>query len=258
MRQIQADKLRVEIHDTRAQMGMAAARACAQTMREMLSTKPELNMIFAAAPSQNEVLSGLVALAQAGEIDFSRVNAFHMDEYIGLTPDAPQRFSRYLHEHLWDKVKFYAVHELDASAPDAEAECARYAALLDAHPCDILILGIGENGHIAFNDPPVANFADPLAVKAVELDHTCRMQQVHDGCFADLSAVPTHALTLTIPALMRAQAAFCVVPARTKAEAVRRTIQEEVSTACPATVLRTHPCATLYLDADSASLCKEG
>ena len=246
-------KLRVKIHDTRAEMGAVAADDIAAAIRGVLSHKAVCNMIFAAAPSQNEMLAALIAQP---DIEWNRVNAFHMDEYIGLAPDAPQGFANFLRAAIFDKVPFRSVNYLDgvAATKDTAAECARYAALLEREPVDITCMGIGENGHIAFNDPPVADFDDPALVKPVALDEICRNQQVHDGCFAALDDVPTHALTLTVPALTRAAQVFCVVPAATKARAVRDTLLGDISTACPASILRRHPDATLYLDMDSASM----
>jgi glucosamine-6-phosphate deaminase len=245
--------LRVKIHDTREEMGIVAANDIADAIRSVLAYKKECNIIFAAAPSQSEMLAALIE--QPG-IEWNRVNAFHMDEYIGLATDAPQGFANFLRAAIFDKVPFHSVNCLDgvAATKDSTAECTRYAALLENHPVDITCMGIGENGHIAFNDPPVADFDDPVLVKPVELDEICRNQQVHDGCFAVLNEVPTHALTLTVPALMRAAQVFCVVPAATKSRAVHDTLLGEISTACPASILRRHPQATLYLDMDSARL----
>ena len=216
----------------------------AAAIRGVLAQKEERNMIFAAAPSQNEMLAALAA--QPG-IEWNRVNAFHMDEYIGLAPDAPQGFANFLRAAIFTKVPFRSVNCLDGTAAsrDPAAECARYSQLLRRFPVDITCMGIGENGHIAFNDPPVADFDDPALVKPVALDEICRNQQVHDGCFATLDDVPTHALTLTVPALMHAAQVFCVAPAATKARAVRDTLLGDIRTACPASILRRHPAATL-------------
>ena len=250
---ISINQFRVKIYDTRAEMGFCAADEAAAAIRGVLAQKEECNMIFAAAPSQNEMLAALAA--QPG-IEWNRVNAFHMDEYIGLAPDAPQGFANFLRAAIFTKVPFRSVNCLDGTAAsrDPAAECARYSQLLRRFPVDITCMGIGENGHIAFNDPPVADFDDPALVKPVALDEICRNQQVHDGCFATLDDVPTHALTLTVTALMHAAQVFCVVPAATKARAVRDTLLGDIRTACPASILRRHPAATLYLDADSASL----
>lgn len=204
-------------------------------------------MVFAAAPSQNEFLEALV---EDKDIDWSRITAFHMDEYIGLEEDAPQRFSQFLKERLFDLVKPGELH-LIQSSNGAEEECRRYAELLNKAPIDIICLGIGENGHIAFNDPPVADFNDPHTMKPVELDDACRQQQVNDGCFPSFDDVPTHALTLTIPTMMSASHLFCIVPGTTKREAVMHTLNGPITTDCPASVLRNHPDCTLYVDTDS-------
>ena len=224
---ISINQFRVKIYDTRAEMGFCAADEAAAAIRGVLAQKEECNMIFAAAPSQNEMLAALAA--QPG-IEWNRVNAFHMDEYIGLAPDAPQGFANFLRAAIFTKVPFRSVNCLDGTAAsrDPAAECARYSQLLRRFPVDITCMGIGENGHIAFNDPPVADFDDPALVKPVALDEICRNQQVHDGCFATLDDVPTHALTLTVPALMHAAQVFCVVPAATKARAVRDTLSPRI------------------------------
>jgi glucosamine-6-phosphate deaminase len=207
-------------------------------------------MIFAAAPSQNEFLAALVA---DKEIDFSRINAFHMDEYVGLSPDAPQGFGNFLRAAIFGKVPFKSVNYI-SPAGDPEATCAAYAELLEKNPVDIVCMGIGENGHIAFNDPHVAFFNDEKAVKVVELDLKCRNQQVNDGCFESIDKVPTHALSITVPRLVSAPALFCIVPAKTKAWAVRETLNGSIDEHCPASILRIRDGATLYLDPDSASL----
>jgi glucosamine-6-phosphate deaminase len=262
LKRLTVDRLAVEIYDTREAMGAAAGAAVAQKMIELLKVQDSVRMIFAAAPSQNEFLD---ALARAGGIDWSRVTAFHMDDYPGLPDAAPQRFSSFLKARLFDRVQPGRVHYLIPPASplagkgalwamgDAVADaCDRYAARLSERPIDIVCMGIGENGHIAFNDPPVADFHDPKLVKLVELEEACRLQQVHDGCFDTLEEVPTHALTLTIPALTGARWLYCIVPGPAKREAVTRTLKDPVGTACPATILRRHPQARLYLDRQSA------
>ena len=250
-KELKKDTLLVRAYDSRTAMGEAAAHDCAAKLRELLAAKNEVNMIFAAAPSQNEMLAALV---REPGIDWSRVNAFHMDEYVGLPADAPQGFGNFLRDRIFSKLPFKSVNYLNGQNPDREAECARYSAPLKEHPISIVCMGIGENGHIAFNDPPVADFHDPHLVKLVKLDEVCRNQQVHDGCFAKLSDVPTHAFSLTVPMLMSGKYLYCVVPAATKAEAVRRMLSWDVSEACPATALRRHDNSFLYLDADSSSL----
>ena len=251
MKKFKRDKLFVEVYDSRADMGAAAARDVCAKIRELLKTKSEINMIFAAAPSQNEVLASLAA---DKSVEWSKINAYHMDEYVGLSPTAPQGFGNFLREHLFGRVPFKSVSYIDPSATDAEAEAERYGALLREHPADIVVMGIGENGHIAFNDPPVADFCDKKTAKVVPLDEICRRQQVNDGCFEKITDVPTHAITLTVPTLVGAPHLFCIVPAKTKARAVKQTLDGEIGEHCPATALRRHESAKLYLDPDSASL----
>lgn len=248
MHTIMKDRLKVRFLLSREEMGKAAAADCAARLRELLAQKDHVNMIFAAAPSQNETLA---ALAAEEGIDWTRVRAFHMDEYIGLASGAPQTFGSYLREHIFSRVPFGEIYYLTPDAPDAEAECVRYGRLLAQYPADICCLGIGENGHIAFNDPGVADFDDPKPVKIAQLDEVCRMQQVHDGCFPTLDAVPRYAMTLTIPSLIRASYMFCSVPGKSKQMAVRRTLTEPIDADCPATILRRHPHAILYCDSDS-------
>lgn len=249
MKSLKKDKLQVCIFDNRREMGEAAARDVACYINNILTEKDELNIIFAAAPSQNELLAALLKT----DIDWTRINAFHMDEYIGLRPDAPQRFGNFLNLSIFGKVPFKSVHYFDDVNAQPEEVCRRYAGLLTSYPADIVFMGIGENGHIAFNDPHVAYFDDPEMVKVVDLDETCRNQQVNDGCFATLADVPHRAYTLTIPALTAASRIFCIVPAATKAKAVRDTVLGEVTRMCPASILRTHDNATLYCDMDSAA-----
>jgi len=241
------DQLKVEVYRNRGELGEAAAVAAAEAIRARLRSQPSVRIVFAAAPSQNEFLD---RLSKEPEIDWSRVTAFHMDEYIGLPSGAPERFSHYLKQRFFSKVALGQVHYIDGSK-GAEEECARYSALLKEAPIDLVCLGIGENGHIAFNDPPVADFEDPLTVKCVELDEACRQQQVHDGCFPDLASVPTHALTMTIPALLAGAQLFCMVPGPAKRAAVRAALTGPISTACPASILRKHPSCVLYVDSDS-------
>jgi glucosamine-6-phosphate deaminase len=240
--------LAIRRYPTRVAMGQAAAADVAAEIRRRLDRQRNVRMVFAAAPSQAEMLDGL-ALEQG--VDWNRVTAFHMDEYIGLARDAPERFGLWLRRHFFDRVPLGAVHLIE---PDADASaCAEdYTRLLADAPIDIVCLGIGVNGHLAFNDPPVADLSDPLDVKVVELDEVCRQQQVDDGCFPTFGDVPTHAITLTIPRLLRAERLFCVVPGRAKRKAVHRALHDPLGAACPATALRTHSDCILYLDAESA------
>lgn len=251
MQTFKKDKLTVEIYENRTKMGEAAACDIKARIAELLKEKAEINMIFAAAPSQNDVLLSLV---EDKTIEWNRVNAYHMDEYIGLDKDAPQGFGNFLKAHIFGLVPFKSVNYIDITTTDPEAEAERYGKLLQANPTDIVIMGIGENGHIAFNDPPVADFKDEKWVKPVKLDEICRQQQVNDGCFQTLDDVPTHAMTLTVPTLVRAPYLFCIVPAPTKAKAVYETLNGSIDEHCPASVLRTHDNAKLYLDDKSSVL----
>ncbi|HEY1501809.1 MAG TPA: glucosamine-6-phosphate deaminase [Acidobacteriaceae bacterium] len=239
----------MEIHvlGSPAELGERAARDIAAILRSGLRQKPNLRVIFAAAPSQSEMLAAL--LREPG-IDWPRVTAFHMDEYIDLPDRAPQRFAAWLERAFFDHVPLAAVHLIQPGS-DPEAACRAYASLLIEAAPDLVLLGIGTNGHLAFNDPP-ADLHDPSLVKIVELDQMCREQQVLDGCFAALDEVPKRAITLTIPALLAGHELFCSVPGRHKAPAVKAMLESPISGACPATALRTHPRCTVYLDRESS------
>ena len=217
----------------------------------ILSEKKVARVVFACAPSQNDFLEALLQLS-SGRVDWSRVTAFHMDEYVGLGASHPASFRHYLREHLLSHVPMGQFHPILGEAPDMELECKRYAGLIDAEPLDLICLGIGENGHLAFNDPPVADFEDTASAKVVELDAPCRQQQVHDGCFPRFEDVPKHAITLTLPVFRRARFLSVVVPGVRKATAVRAACMGPVSTECPASLLRTREDVTLFLDRASA------
>lgn len=245
------DKLIVNVYENRTLMGEAAAKDIKEKIIALLSEKAEINMIFAAAPSQNDVLKALV---EDKEIEWNRVNAYHMDEYIGLDKNAPQGFGNFLKAHIFGLVPFKSVNYIDITTTNPDEEAERYGKLLLENPTDIVIMGIGENGHIAFNDPPVANFKDEKVVKPVKLDEICRQQQVNDGCFKSIDEVPTHAMTLTVPTLVKAPYLFCIVPAPTKANAVYETLNGSIDEHCPASILRLQENAILYLDDQSSKL----
>lgn len=244
------DRLDVEVFRSRGSMGSAAAADIAASVRERLKEHETVSMVFAAAPSQDEVL---FYLSQIKGVDWSRIVAFHLDEYVGLSSDAAQSFRRYLHDHIFDRVLPSRVHEIRGEQAEPEAEARRYEQILRSSPPHIVVLGIGENGHIAFNDPPDARFEDDRWVRVVELSEESRVQQVHDECFSSLSAVPRQAITLTIPAITAARRLYCIVPGPTKANAVARTLREPVSETVPASILRRHGSAKLYLDRESAA-----
>jgi glucosamine-6-phosphate deaminase len=243
-----AEHPRVIVHRDVDAMARAAADEAAAVIRSAVDARGVASAMFATGNSQ----LAFVDVMTASDVPWDRVVVFHMDEYVGVGPDHPAGFRRWIRERIGDKVPARAVHYLDGLAAPSE-ECIRYAQLLRRHPLDLCCLGIGENGHLAFNDPPVANFADPLDVKVVELDRACRMQQVGEGHFADLNAVPTHAMTVTIPALLRAGSVIAIVPESRKAVPVRDALEGPLTTACPASALRTAN-ATVHLDPSSASL----
>lgn len=243
--------LKIEIHSTPKDAGIAAARATATALRKLAALYSSIPVIFATGASQLETLEALTCIR---DLPWQNVQGFHLDEYVGLSPDHPASFRRYLKERLTSKVALKSLLEVDGNAPDLGAFCRDYATQLRLAAPQLCLLGIGENGHLAFNDPPVAEFKDPLDVKVVDLDQTCRAQQAAEGWFGSIDAVPAQAITVTIPALLRVPRLIVSVPGPRKAEIIRRTLAEPVATACPATILRTHPNATLYLDTDSAAL----
>lgn len=250
-----AGRLAVEIHLDRAGATRAAARSCAAYLRDVIAEKGHARVIFACAPSQTEFLAALIDPSISGvALPWSRVTGFHMDDYVGLTGAHPASFRNYIRQHLLTKVALARFNPIPAEESDSAAVCANYARLLSEGPIDLICLGVGENGHIAFNDPPVADLDDPALIKLVELDAACRTQQVNDGCFPSFETVPQRAYTLTIPIFRQARRLSCHVFGPLKANAVRAMLQDPVSTRCPATILRQHPSAMLYVDAGAAKL----
>lgn len=243
----------VRIFNSRQEMGSAAALSVRSAIQEFLQKQETVRMVFAAAPSQLEFLESLVSLPG---IPWGRIEAFHMDEYLGIGRDAPQGFGYFLRENLFERVTMGRVEYIDPAPQEPELECRRYSGLLHEKPIDVVCMGIGENGHIAFNDPHVADFIDPMSVKVVELDVRCREQQVNDGCFPKFELVPRYAVTLTVPQLMSARTLFVVVPGPRKAEAVHAALEGPLVTECPASILRTHPRAEVFLDEEAASLLR--
>ena len=243
------DHMTVSVHPDVDALGRVAADAAAAVLRRAVAERGVAHAMFATGNSQFAFIDALVNHTDG--VPWADMVIFHMDEYVGAGPDHPAGFQRWIRERIVDPVRPRAAHYLDGLAvPGAEA--GRYADLLRRHPLDLCCLGIGENGHLAFNDPPVADFDDPLAVKVVELDAACRRQQVNEGHFATLADVPTEAVTVTIPALLAATTVLAIVPEARKAEPVRLALTGPVTTACPAAVLRTKSHVTLYLDAGSA------
>ena len=244
-----ADQLNVYVYESRPKMGLAAASVIAAEIRRAIQDRGKAVVILASAPSQNEFLA---SLTEAPEIDWSRVVAFHLDEYLGMDAQAPQSFRRFLIDRLVDKVPLGEFHGLRGDAPDGAAEAKLYAELLRQNPPDFAVLGIGENGHLAFIDPPFCDFKDPEPVKVVQLDEICRNQQVNDGAFASLDEVPRDALSLTIPTLMARPKLFAIAPGPAKRQAIKDAVQGPISTTCPASILRTHPNAHLFIDVVAA------
>jgi glucosamine-6-phosphate deaminase len=251
VREMTYDQLACRVYGTNAEMGQAAAEHCAAELRAAIAERGAANMVLAAANSQ---LTFLDALCEQPDIDWRAVNAFHMDEYLDLAPGHPAGFALFLRRHLVDRVPIGAFYPVPGRPADVDLACQGYELLLRANPVDVCCLGIGENGHVAFNEPPVADFEDPVWLKQVKLDEMSRHQQVGEGHYASLDEVPTHALTMTIPALCAAKTMICIVPETRKAQAVHDTLLGPVSTACPASILRQMPHATLYLDLDAAAM----
>jgi glucosamine-6-phosphate deaminase len=244
------DNLLINVYPSELEMGMAAAEFVAGKLASVMAEKGAANLILATGTSQFSFLEALKKL----DIDWQKITVFHLDEYTGISDQHPASFRKYLRERILDTVKPGKVYLINADAEDPEAEMARYEQLLRSNPVDVACIGIGENGHIAFNDPPVADFNDPMWVKKVELDEACRRQQWGEGWFPSLAEVPQFAVTLTIPAIMHCKTISCVVPGTRKARAVQETLTGPVSTACPASILRTHHNTVLFLDRDSCFL----
>jgi glucosamine-6-phosphate deaminase len=249
-RSFRVGELAVEAYESTEAMGKAAAEEAAERMRSLAAQNETVAVVFATGASQMATLDALIAMP---DLPWNKVVAFHMDEYLGLSDQHPASFRRYMREHLTSKVKMRQFYGVDGTAADTEKTIREYAELLRQHNPQLCLLGIGENGHLAFNDPAEADFEDPLDIKIVSLDEQCRQQQVSEGWFKSVPEVPKQAITLTIPTLFRVPQLILSVPGERKAHIVHRTLTEEISTKCPATILRKHPHATVYLDPDSAT-----
>ncbi len=240
--------MKMTIAPSRKEMGIAAGRCGEELLVSLLAAKETVRVIMGSAPSQDDVLGYLKA---SKKIDWSRIEVFHMDEYIGISADDKAAFSNYLDRTLFNTLKVKAFHKILAETKDPQAVCDEYSKLLLAEPIDVVFLGIGENGHIAFNDPDMADLKDPLAMKIVSLDDVCRMQQVHDGCFKTFDDVPKQALSLTVPTLMSGAHLVCTVPTAKKNNACLRMILGSISAECPATAMRLHPDCNFFMDNES-------
>jgi len=251
LKTFKVEALPVRVYASQQDLSRDVARLARLHLREAIATNGSAAAILATGNSQIKFLEELILL---GGVDWSKITLFHMDEYLGISGDHTASFRRYMRERVASKVHPRAFHYLEGDALLPMDECARYTKLLRAQPIDLCCMGVGENGHLAFNDPPVASFTDKRAVNIVKLDHACRMQQVNEGHFPGLDAVPQYALTLTISALCAAKKILCIAPEKRKAPAIKAALQGPISTACPASILRRQPQATLLLDTDSTSL----
>ena len=242
--------LKLEIHPNSKAAGEAAARAAAEAMQKLAKHGSSMGIIFATGASQ---LGTLHALTSIQDLPWNKVQGFHLDEYIGIPADHPASFRRYLRENLTGKVRMKDFLEIDGTAADPARICRDYAEEIRSTDPQLCLLGIGENGHLAFNDPAEADFHDPVDMKVVHLDEACRQQQAAEGWFEGFEEVPESAMTLTIPTLFRIPKLIASVPGSRKAKIMRRTLEAPITTDCPATILRTHPDATVYLDVESAA-----
>lgn len=243
----QKDSLHVKVFKTENEMGIASAQAAATYLNTVIKEKGTANLILATGTSQFRFLDAL----KKEKIEWDKIIVFHLDEYVGISDQHPASFRRYLLDRILNLVTPQKYYLLKGDIENIEEHIQEYEELLEQNPIDLACIGIGENGHIAFNDPPVADFQDPYQVKIVELDELCRQQQFHEGWFSSMEMVPKKAITLTIPAIMKSRKIICNVPGVRKIEAVQNTLISPISTTCPATILRTHPDATLFLDLDS-------
>lgn len=244
------DELDVRVYRTERELGRAAAEEAAGILRDAIDRRGEARVIIATGNSQ---LAFFTALRDIEGVDWSKVRAFHMDEYIGIDERHPASFRAFLRREIVDPLGVGAFHLIEADEADLQRGIDAYAEALRRHPPDLCCMGIGENGHLAFNDPPFADFDDLAVAKIVELDDVSRRQQVGEGHFPDLASVPTHAVTLTIPTLIAPERVLVIVPERRKAEAVATALEGPVSETVPASVLRRVPQATLFLEPGSAS-----
>jgi glucosamine-6-phosphate deaminase len=251
VRRFKADQLNVHVFENQEELATFAAHNVNSYLSGVIQNRGSAAVILATGNSQIQFLKKLVELRG---IDWSRVTLFHMDEYLGIDQNHKASFRKYLRERVETLVQPKAFHYINGDADLPLEECHRYAALLKAAPIDLCCLGVGENGHLAFNDPPVARFDDRFPIKLVKLDLACKMQQVKEGHFASLEAVPPYAFTLTIPALCSAKKMLCIAPERRKAEAIKNALRGPITTDCPASFLRNQGHCDLLLDKESAAL----
>ena len=241
----------VEIWPTKRLASIAAARAAAQIIRNCLQARGKARLLVATGNSQIDLIDHL---ATETGIDWARVEAFHLDEYVGISADHPASFRLWIRQRFAARVRPGTMHYIEGDAADLPGVLQAYGAMLEREPMDLAFVGIGENGHIAFNDPPVADFNDPLPVKVVTLDEMCRRQQVNEGHFPSIDRMPRQAVTVTCSSLFRVAHWICCVPEGRKASAVKGALEGPVTTACPGSLAQRHPSAAVFLDEDSARL----
>lgn len=245
------DALQVQVYNSEVELAQDVAGIVQKHLQYTLEQKDTTALLLATGNSQMKFLDALIAL---GGVDWLRITCFHLDEYLGISADNSASFRRYLRERVEMRVSPKEFHYIEGDAMQPLAECDRYTKLLQAQPIDLCCLGIGENGHLAFNDPAVADFNDPFTLKLVKLDAINRQQQVNTGYFSSLESVPQYAFTVTLPMICSAKKIICLAPGKRKAKIVKQMLEGDITTDCPASILRTQQQATLFLDVDSAGL----
>lgn len=249
----QVDSLLIQVYHSRSELAQSAAVWVQGYLQNVIATQGQATIILATGNSQIDFINELISL---GNINWSKVTCFHLDEYLGIDPNHPASFRYYLQERVENRVNLGKFYYIKGDALQPLDECDRYSQLLSSHSIDLCCLGLGENGHVAFNEPLVTDFNDPKRIKLVKLDNVTRQQQVNSGFFASLDAVPTYAFTLTIPSICSAKKIVCLVPGQRKAKVVREMLEATISPQLPASILRKHLQATLFLDRDSARFLK--
>lgn len=251
IRTLKSGKLSVLEFENRDLLGQAVSKAVADLMRRVIQEKGMVRMVFASAMSQTDFLR---YLGEEQNINWSKVYAFHLDEYLDFPSDHEQSFGKFLKDRLFGRVEGAHFFPIDSEASDPKEECRRYSLLLNEAPIDIMILGIGESGHLAFIDPPYCNFDDPETFKTTEIDDESRVQMVHDGCFASMEEVPKMAYTMTVPACLLGLCTIIIVPTMLKAKSIKAVVEGPITKDVPASILQKKENSWLLIDRDSGSL----
>ena len=245
--------MKVQVFDSKPELGKAAAEVAAREIRQAIAERGQAYVIAATGASQFEFLDELV---RQPNLDWTKVTFFHLDEYVGLADTHPASFRKYLRERIVERVHPGTFHFINGEAEDPEAEARRLGELISPIKVDVAFVGIGENGHLAFNDPP-ADFETEEPYLVVELDEACRRQQIGEGWFKNLAEVPPRAISMSVRQILKARKILCIVPDARKAQAVQNCVEREVRADHPASVLQRHADATIFLDSDSASLLQK-